>query len=202
MTTMAVTHSINRPLRYLLVAAFALALSGCEQLDDLQPSGDDKRDTVVAGTVGNQPGQVSADFALPNTLNETVQLSDQLTGGATPADAVVLYFTMWCPICLSHSDHLLYDIVPRFAGRGSVRYYLVDYVSGSVAASRAAELANGYGGSALVTLVDSQQSVLNQFDAAMGTVVVMDATGTIHLNEDYRDGTELTAALGAILPAP
>ncbi len=199
---MAINFRFNRLPFYLLAAAFALALSGCEQTDDLKPSGEDKRESVVPGTTGEQPGQVADDFSLPNTLGETVRLSDQLAGGATPGDAVVLYFTMWCPICLSHSDHLLYDIVPRFTGRGTVRYYLVDYVSGSITPSRAAELANGYGGSALVTLVDAKQEVLNQFDAAMGTVVVIDASGTIQLNEDYRDGTELAAVLDEILPTP
>lgn len=176
-----------------------LALGGCEMADVLSPSDEDLRETAVSGTVGHLPGQVAADFAVPDSLGDTVRLSDQLAGGTAPADAVVLYFTMWCPICLSHSDHLLNEVVPRFSGRGTVRYYLVDYVSGSVTTTRSMEIANGYAGSALTTLADTDQTVYNQFDAGMGTVVVIDPQGTIHVNEDYRDGVILDEALDSIL---
>jgi len=189
----------------LLVRLFTVAalinLAACQNVtDDLVPSDEDNRPQVEEGTVGHLPGQVTEDFTLADSHGASVRLADQLQGGATPADAVVLYFTMWCPICLSHSDHLVGTVTPHFATRGTVRYYLIDYVSGSVAGARAAELANGYDGSALVTVADVDQAVFDQFDAAMGTVVVIDATGTIHVNEDYRDGTALRSALDAILP--
>jgi len=107
---------------------------------------------------------------------------------------------MWCPICLSHSDHMLSTVVPRFRDRGDVAYALVDYVSGSVALSRAAEQANGYAGSDFVVLADVDQALFDQFDAAMGTIVVIGPDGVIRLNEDYRTGAHLAASLDGLLP--
>lgn len=168
--------------------------------DDLLPSDSDERAAVVFGSVGHLPGQVVADFTLIDTRGTPFTLSEQLTGGATPADAVVLYFTMWCPICLSHSDHILNTVMPQFTGRGDVRYMLVDYVSGSVALSRASEWANGYGGSPFTVLADVDQALLNQFDAAMGSTVVIGPDGSVLMNEDYRTGSNLTLMLEALLP--
>jgi hypothetical protein len=179
--------------------ACALLLSACD-LGDLTPSGRDKRQAVVAGSLGYLPTQRPADFTLSDTGGNDFNLAQQLSGGATPADAVVLYFTMWCPICLGHSDHMIYAVIPRFKNRGSVRYVLVDYVSGSVSQSYYAEAANGYVGSDFTVLADSQQAVFHQFHAAMGSVVVIDGNGIIRLNEDYRDGSRLAETLDGILP--
>jgi hypothetical protein len=91
-------------------------------------------------------------------------------------------------------------VIPQFSGRGTVVYGLVDYVSGSVSASRAAELANGYAGSDFTTLADVSQNLLDQFNGAMGVVVVIDSDGTILLNEDYRGGSALIETLDQQLP--
>jgi len=185
-----------------LVLALMLPLGACGGAlnDDLFPSDSDQRGAVTPGSVGHLPGQVAADFAVTDTLSLPFTLSDHLTGGSDPADAVVLYFTMWCPTCLSHSDHLLGSVVPRFVGRGAVVYALVDYVSGSVALSRASEIANGYAGSPFSVLADVDQSVFGQFNAAMGTTVVIAPDGVVQMNEDYRTGANLVAALDGMLP--
>jgi len=135
-----------------------------------------------------------------DSLNTTFLLSDHLSGGSQPADAIVLYYTMWCPICLSHTDHMYTTIVPQFSSRGTIVYGLVDYVSGSVSLSRATEIANGYEGSTFTTLVDIHQDLMDQFNGSMGTVVVIAADGTILLNEDYRNGTALHDTLDQLLP--
>lgn len=173
----------------------ALLLSACNG-DDLAPSGEDKRQQVVPGSIGYHPSQQAADFTLRDSSGNEFRLSDQLAG----ADALVLYFTMWCPICLGHSDHMVYAVMPQFQNRGTVRYVLVDYVSGSVSQSRAAESANGYAGSGFVVLADMQQHVFRQFNAAMGSVVVVDSSGVIRLNEDYRNGEHLMDSLDRLLP--
>ncbi len=183
---------VNAWFKYFSLAVLVSVLSGCGDLtDDLNPSSNDKRETVVAGTTGYMPGQLAADFSISTSVADTFQLSDRLAAGSEPADVVVLYFTMWCPICLAHSDHIYNVVMPQFAGRGSVVYGLVDYVSGSVSAARASEQANGYVGSDFVTLVDDQRALMGQFNGAMGTVVVIDANGTILMNEDYRNGATL-----------
>ena len=192
---------VNPVRRLCLVILLGIGLSACNNLtDDLAPSSSDKRGDVVSGTVGSRPGQIAADFSISDSLGNTFTLTDHLSGGSQPADAIVLYFTMWCPICLSHTDHMLTTVIPQFNSRGTVVYGLVDYVSGSVTLSRATEVANGYGGSAFTTLVDIHQSLMDQFNAAMGTVVVIAADGTILLNEDYRNSIALQDALDQLLP--
>lgn len=191
-------YSVNQLVRLIALSALLLVAS-CG--GDLNPSGADMRPVVVAGSTGTEPTQISPDFTLQNSYGANVTLSDYFTGGANPVDAVVLYFTMWCPICMSHSDHMLYTIMPKYAGRvGKAAYVLVDYVSGSVAGTRASEIVNGYNGSPFVVLADSSQSVFNMYNAAMGTVIVMDKNGQIIIKEDYRSGAKLDSTLGALIP--
>ncbi len=167
--------------RALLATLVLLLLAGCgDTFDDLAPSGKDKRNLVE---------QNAADFTLPNTLGENVNLATELAD----AKGVVLYFNMWCPICDSHMSHMRSYVVPDFP---DVKFLIVDYVSGSVERSRSAQLSNGYAG--FTVLVDTDGSVLHQFDATMGTTVVIDSAGIIRMNEDYKDGSKLYATLEAL----
>jgi len=166
---------------------FMHVLSAC---DDLSPSSSDNRLQVVPGSIGYNVGQVAPDFALFDTLDNSVSLSAELVG----ADGVVLYFTMWCPICDSHMSHMRTNTIPDYPG---VKFYFVDYVSGTVDYSRSAQLANGYGG--LDVLVDDSQHVLALYNGTMGTTVVIDDSGTVQMNEDYRDGSTLRDIL-SLLP--
>lgn len=183
------------------IIALILLLAGCGGMaDDLNPSSKDERPEVIPGAIGYMPGQIAADFSLTTSTGSTFQLSDYLADGEHASDAVVLYFTMWCPVCLAHSDHIYSEVIPHFKSRGTVAYVLVDYVSGSVAVSRAQERSNGYAGSDFTTLVDSDLDVMDQFNAAMGTVVVIATDGSILLNEDYRNGVALNETLNQLLP--
>ncbi len=187
-------------IKYLLCVAM-LFLAACGNMaDDLNPSGEDLRPAVTANTTGSQPSQIAADFTAPATNGTTFKLSNHLLGGTMPADAVVLYFTMWCPICISHTDHILYNIIPQFQTRGTVRYVLVDYVSGSIASTTVSEAVNGYAGSVFTTIADENQSLLNQFQGAMGKTIVVDKNGVIQMNEDFRTGDNLINTLNTILP--
>ncbi len=183
----------------LLIPMLWLAACG-NMADDLNPSGEDLRPGVTANSIGSQPSQKAADFSAPATNSTTFKLSDHLAGGAFPADAVVLYFTMWCPICIAHTDHMLYNIIPQFQGRGTVVYVLVDYVSGSIASTTVSEAVNGYAGSVFTTIADENQSILNQFHGAMGKTIVIDTNGIIQMNEDFRTGDALIQTLNRILP--
>ena len=167
-----------------------LMLMGCQEMtDDLSPSGADKRQDVVAGSIGTQVDQQSPDFAVQDTLGVSRALSTELAS----ADGIVLYFTMWCPICDSHASHMRSAIIPDFP---QVRFFLVDYVTGSITASRSAQLSNGYGSSTV--LVDVDQSLFDLYRASMGTTVVIDSTGIVYMNEDYKDGVKLRAVLEAL----
>lgn len=193
-------YYVKNILRGLFVL-IALGLSACNEItDDLNPSGEDKRPDVVANSIGYMPGQIAADFTIKTSLDDDFVLTDYLAGGSQPVDAVILYFTMWCPVCLTHSDHMFNTVIPQFETRGEVVYALVDYVSGSVLASRAIETANGYAGSDFITLVDVGLDLKTQFNAGMGSVVVISAEGVILLNEDYRSGDAIQEVLDEYLP--
>jgi peroxiredoxin len=171
-------------------ALLSLLLMGCQEItDDLSPSGSDQRPDVLAGSIGTQVDQQSPDFAVQDTLGVSRALSTELAS----ADAVVLYFTMWCPICDSHASHMRAATIPDFP---QVSFFLVDYVTGSITASRSAQLSNGYGSSTV--LVDVDQSLFDVYQASMGTTVVIDNAGIVQMNEDYKDGVKLRAVLESL----
>lgn len=178
--------------KLLLVFTLSFALTACDLKDDLLPSSTDK----------SSPLGIANDFTAKDINNNDFILYDHLTIGAntTPADVVVLYFTMWCPICLSHTDYIYTNIIPQFETRGTVVYGLVDYVSGSVSATYAQASANGYLTPKFDILADANQAVYNQFNGAMGITIVIDNDGTILMNEDFRDGSNLVNILNQQLP--
>jgi len=176
----------------LLLSAL-LGLTSCDGItDDLKPSGDDKRPSVEAGTIGTQVGQQSPDWSLYDTLGNSRGLYDELTKpGVT---GVVLYFTMWCPVCEVHMDDMRANVMLNFP---TVSFFLVDYVSGSISISLATQQAYGY--TSINTLVDTDQTVLDLYQATMGTTVVISSAGNIvEMNEDYKDGVKLTETLQAL----
>lgn len=182
------------PLLFILLPL----VFGCQQNlgDDLLPSSQDQRKTVSdENSVGHLPGQKAADFSLQDIDGNIFTLSEHLEGGNEPADAVVLYFTMWCPICLSHSDHINYRVVPEFSNELDIHYVLVDYVSGTQSAAYASAAANGYANGNFSVVVDSKLAVMKQFKAAMGSTLVIHQNGEIRMNEEYQSGAELMAQL-------
>jgi peroxiredoxin len=174
--------------RYTFIALF-LVLSGCE---DLYPSGDDKRVPVDSNTIGAGVGQIAPDFSLFDTQSNAITMSVELAGH----DAVVLYYTMWCPICDSHMSHLRTQVMPDYP---DVRFLIIDYVSGTIELSRTAQQENGY--TDLTVLVDNIQEVLTLYQATMGTTVVIGnagSHGSVLMNEDYKDSVKLTDTLNSL----
>jgi len=176
--------------RYSLIVILLL-LAGCEAWNDLSPSGSDERPPVQAGTVGPSVGQIAPEFTLSDSFGNPVALSSVLP----TTKAVVLYYTMWCNICQEHMNDMRSTIIPAYP---DVKYYAVDYVSGSVAGARASEVYYGFDGSGITVLADVDTSVLALYYASMGTTVVIDNTGVIRMNEDYRNGDNLKAVLGSL----
>lgn len=175
-----------------LALFLSVLLSGCGGVtDDLLPSGADRRTAVTCGVIGPEVCQNAPDFTLTDTLGNTITLSSVLPG----ADGVVLYFTMWCPVCDTHMSKLRSQFLPNYPG---IRFFLVDYVSGSVALARSAETSAGYAGSGMTTLVDSRQAVLGLYRATMGATVVIDRFGAVRMNEDFKDGARLQGVLVAL----
>lgn len=162
-------------------------------MDDLSPSGNDKRPNALPGTIGPAVGQNAPDFTISDTLGNTVNLSTELTG--TSVKGVVLYFTMWCPTCDTHMSNMRDAIIPAFP---DVVFLALDYVSGSVVEARNAEISNGYAGSGFRVLADIGHQVADSYAGTMGTTIVIDKSGVIRMNEDFKDGTRIYAALTSL----
>jgi len=170
-------------MRFSLLLVFLLALMGCQE--DLMPSGEDKR-SVVAGSIGHLPTQKIADFTLPSTKGGDLSLSQLVNldgSNASPVDAVVIYFTMWCSTCYDHTYSIAGEIEPAFNGSKNIRYLLVDYVSGDI--NWAAQQLTAPAYSFFDILVDGNNSVQNQLHGSMGTTVIIDSQGIIHMNQNY-----------------
>ena len=190
-------------VRSIISAAWllvSLVLAGCDGMtDDLLPSGDDKRPDVEAGTIGTQVGQQSPEF--PVQILDTLGVSRGLYNELAGSSGVVLYFTMWCPICEFDMSHMRKYVIPNFP---TVKFFLVDYVSGSVSVSRASQEAYGY--IDIDTLVDPYLDQANSdikvledmYQATMGSTIVIDSVGIVQMNETYKDGVKLTETLQAL----
>ena len=180
------------PLWFLL-----LFVSGCGgMMDDIVPSGSDKRPVVQCGVTGPNVCQLAPDFTLSDTLGNPVTLSSVVTSPGVRG--TVLYFTMWCPICDLQMSNMRSSLLPNYP---TVRFFLIDYVSGSVAMARKEEIDKGYSGSGFTVLADTNQELLGRFHdthATMGTTVVIDSAGVVRFNEDYKDGSRLRAVLNAL----
>lgn len=180
---------VNTLRQLLTLCLLLVGLSACDMKDDLLPSGTDKSD----------PLGIAADFTIKDMYGNDFVLSDHLVGGTNEADVVVLYFTMWCPVCLSHTDYIYTNIIPQFETRGTVVYGLVDYVNGSVEETYAFAQANGYLTPKFDILADVNNTVENQFNGIMSTTVVIDNDGTILMNEIYKS-SKLIEILDQQLP--
>lgn len=166
-------------------------LTGCGGMsDDLFPSGSDKQPPVTPGSTGYLPGQIAPDFTIPDMFGNDVALSSVLT--TTGVQGAVLYFTMWCPICWTHMDDILHVQMPAFP---NVRFYAVDYVNGTLADVQQSALNTGYFGTALTVLADTQNIVEDPYHGTMGITVVIDRTGIVRMNEDYKNGVRLQNVL-------
>ncbi|MDD2733107.1 MAG: redoxin domain-containing protein [Desulfuromonadaceae bacterium] len=175
--------------RAICLLTLLVLLSACG--DNLFPSGEDKRTPVSAGSSGGSVSQKSPDFSVSDIRGATVNLASATAGKKGAA----FYFTMWCPICDSHMSDMRTSTTLMFP---DVNFFLVDYVSGSVAGAARAATENGYAFGVFSTLVDTDNTLLNIFHATMGTTVVIDNTGIVRMNEDYRDGVNLRKALAAL----
>lgn len=177
--------------RFLLLLVLGFTLSACDIDDDLHPSSNDLSSQGIA-----------ADFTVKDIYNNDFVLYDHLTIGAntSPADAVVLYFTMYCPICTADTAHIQNTVIPQFSSRGTVTYVLVDYLSGSITTAYDYALANGVSNPAYFTvLADIDNLLENQFTGTMGITVVIASDGTVLMHEEY-NSNNLIDTLNQYLP--
>lgn len=124
-------------------------------------------------------GQTAPDFSLPATDGSTVTLTSGLAG----KNGLVVYFTMWCPVCTSHTDEVVQAIMPAYP---NARYVMVDYVSSSIGEAATLKTFGGYDSTGIVVALDKSQSFMNSYGATMAYVVIIDSTGKIRMNEVYK----------------
>ena len=168
-------------------------IAGCgNMMNDLNPSGNSKVPVVQAGTTGPAVGQNAPDFMLSDITGNSITLASVYP----TTKGVIMYFSMWCPVCDDHLNQLSTTIIPAHP---QFTYYAVDYVSGSVANARNTVISNGFSGAPFGVLVDVNMAVYRSYSANMGTTVVIDADGVIRMNEDYKDGARLQSVLASLL---
>ncbi len=167
-----------RSIKLISLVITSWLLTAC--LEDLNPESKDLRSDSEKGPL------YSDNFTAIDTLNNSISLSDELLSH----DAVVLYFTMWCPLCDSHMSHIRRQLIDQYS---NVRFLMVDYVSANVSQSRSSQRANGFDD--LTLLVDNQQALLNIYSATMASVIVINDQNLILLNEDYKNGSRLIETL-------
>lgn len=179
-------------LRVISLLVLAIFLTACG--DNLMPSGDDKRPPVIAGTEGYLPTQKAKNFTLNRVDEQAVVLANYLDTGSDPADAVLIYFTMWCSTCAAHTSDIVSTMRPLFAN-DNVRFLVVDYVSGSLADTIREKENNISDSWGLEVLSDYQNIVKDQLHGGMGVTVIIDSDGTILYNQDYGNGLKVIEAL-------
>jgi hypothetical protein len=84
-------------------------------------------------------------------------------------------------------------LIPHYP---NVRFFAVDYVSGSVADAGGSAAATGFSGSDFTVLADTHQTALTLYRATMGTTVVIDSNGYIRMTEGYKFSRLQTALAG------
>jgi peroxiredoxin len=168
-------------------------LAGCGGMkDDLLPSASDQRLPVIPGSLGSAVSQLAPDFTASDSLGNSITLSS-----VTPLHkGVVMYFTMWCPTCDAHMAYIRDNLISQ-PSNSNVVFYAVDYVSGSVAESRQAQLDHNFGGSGFIVLADTSNSILGLYHATMATTVVIDRNGIVRMNEQFKT-TKLQDVLAAL----
>jgi hypothetical protein len=123
--------------------------------------------------------------------NASIDLPAALDG----KKGTVLYFTMWCPICDGHMSHAVTNVIPSFP---DVRFFAIDYLTASVAQAKEAASNAGFLNSGFTILADINHQLARDYAGTMGTTVVIDSSGVIRMNEDYRDGSRLQSTLSGL----
>ncbi|MFT6153686.1 MAG: peroxiredoxin [Bermanella sp.] len=154
-------------------------ITGCQE--DLFPSNDQlpENATAIVGTTTD-------DFSFTLSTSNTELISSRLQ----TADAVVLYFTMWCPVCDSHMQYIRNNFRTEY---NNVEFIFVDYVSGSINFSSRSQRSSGYSDFDVIADIDDNLQAI--FSGTMATTVVIDKNFIIKMNEAFKTGDKLKSTL-------
>lgn len=169
------------------ISLFFIALFAATHCSNMLPDGSDLRDKNPSSVL--QVGAVAPNFSLTASDNTTLTLSSALLGKS----AVVLYFTMWCSVCSSHTDEIVQTVMPAFP---NVRFVFVDYVSANTGDAATLKTYAGYDGTGASVALNTP-GLMESYGATMASLVVIDNTQKIRLNETYKK-SRLVSVLGAL----
>jgi peroxiredoxin len=164
---------------FILIGMFLL--TGCQE--DLFPSNDQltsKSEAQVGALIDD------LEFTLSTNIND--EISSRLQ--PNNIDAVVLYFTMWCPVCDSHMSHIRSQFKNQYP---NIEFMFVDYVSGSTTSSRGAQTSSGY--SDFDVISDYDNALENYFSGTMASTIVIDKNFIVLMNEEFKTGSQLASIL-------
>ncbi len=147
------------------------------QCSNLMPDGTDERSRNPSGILS--VGQIAPEFSLPVTDGSTLTRASGLAG----KNGLVFYFTMWCPVCTSHTDEIVQAVMPAYP---NARFVVVDYVSASLGEAATLKTYGGYDATGILVVLDSSQSFMKSYAATMAYVIVIDSAGVIRMNEVYK----------------
>lgn len=164
-----------------LLTFLLITTSAC--MEDLTPSNDAIQD--VQSGKGLQ-GSILDDVAMVDNDLNTWQLSQSLA----EHDAVAFYFTMWCPVCDSHMQHIKKHLITDYP---NVDFIFVDYVSSSIQMSRETQVASGYQSSLVIADIDNQLE--DSLSASMSTFVIIDKNFVVQYNQVFQSDTDIRSTL-------
>ncbi len=159
-----------------------LFLSACQE--DLLPSNDPLQDSSAV-----QQGSMIEDLHF--TLSDGSQKS--LSSELNSHDAIVIYFTMWCPVCDSHMSHIRNQLLPNHS---NVKFMFLDYVSGSVAYALDAQKANGY--TDFDVIADYDNRLESYFNGTMASTIVIDKNFVVRFKGLFKTSDDLSQILNSL----
>ena len=171
-----------KTFKALATVFLMLTVMACQE--DLYP-----QDNSSSKSLATTTGYTLDDFTVSLNTGQAWTLSEQLTN----FDAVVLYFTMWCPVCDSHMQHIRSHLISSYP---NVNFIMVDYVSGSHSHSRASQLNSGY--SDFEVIADTNDYLQDVLQGTMGSIVVIDKNFVVQLNQYFKNDQTLKATLDSL----
>jgi peroxiredoxin len=175
---------------WIQLSILLLFFASCNQLtDDLLPDGTDKR-MSAQNNVPSAVGKIAPDFSLSDSKGNAVSLYTELS----TTKGAVLYFTMWCSVCNAHLENMTSQITPSFP---NIKFFVVDYVSGSTQGAADSLAANGFQSLTIPVLI-ADAGLVSNYQVSMGIVVVIDENRVVLMHEYYEDGARLRQILEAI----
>ena len=169
-------------VKYIALLIIVFFITGCQE--DLMPSNDPIESTSVS-----REGEVIDDLLFTFSDGSSSSISERLS----THDAVVLYFTMWCPICDAHMSHIRSQIQPQYS---NVDFIFVDYVSGSVVETMNVQRSSGY--TDFNVIADTNNELEAYFNGTMASTIIINKNFLVKLNGLFKTGNEIKSVLNKL----